>query len=190
MGREGHRGPGGQRMWFHQQLHLQGDRLAKRSGGWLLPMDSWMWDALNHRVTLLWHSRCFRDQDLLSWSLGCKNLMGLQKWRPLPNFWHSLWRHESGGDRWGLQKRQDSLSWSLGCQNWMGLRFQRPGPNFGHSLRQMAATRSLDPTEDLMDWIHMGLDKLLLDSTEGPNRLVAKEQHTALSLSLVGKMHA
>jgi len=41
--------------------------------------------------------------------------------------------------------------------------------------RQIPATHSLDPTEDLMDWIHMGLDKLLLDSTEWSNRLVAKE---------------
>jgi len=44
-----------------------------------------------------------------------------------------------------------------------------------HTERQMAATRSLDPTDGLMDWIHMGLDMLLLDSTEGSNRLVAKE---------------
>ena len=45
-----------------------------------------------------------------------------------------------------------------------------------YTERQIAATRSLDPTEDLMDWIHMGLDKLLLDSTEWSNRLlVAKE---------------
>ena len=55
-----------------------------------------------------------------------------------------------------------------------------------HTERQMAATRSLDPTEGLMDWGHMRLEDLMLDITEWSNRLVAIEQHTALSLTLVG----
>jgi len=58
-----------------------------------------------------------------------------------------------------------------------------------HTERQIPATRSLDPTKGLMIWIHMGLDKLMLDSTVWSNRLVAKEQHTALSLSLMGWLH-
>ena len=31
-----------------------------------------------------------------------------------------------------------------------------------HSERQIPAARSLDPTKDLMDLIHIGLDKLML----------------------------
>jgi len=87
-------------------------------------------------LPLAWHSRCFRDQDSLSWSRGYQNLMGLREWRSLPNFWHSLRRRKSGGGKWGLQKGEDLLWWSLGCQNWVGLRFQRPCPNFGHSLQR------------------------------------------------------
>jgi len=44
-----------------------------------------------------------------------------------------------------------------------------------HTEQQIPATRSLDPTDDLMDWSHIRLDDLMLDSTERSNRLVAKE---------------
>jgi len=55
-----------------------------------------------------------------------------------------------------------------------------------HTDWQIPATRSLDPTEGLVIWIHMGPDKLMPDGTVWSNRLAAKEQHTALSLSLMG----
>jgi len=55
--------------------------------------------------------------------------------------------------------------------------------------RRIPGTRSLDPTKGLMDWIHMGPDKLWLDGTEWHDRLVAKEQHTALSPASVGQTH-
>ena len=96
--------PGGQLMCFHQQDHSQGSRLADQKEGWQLLTDLWLWDAQNCHVTLLWHSRCFRDQASLQRSLSCRNLMGLQEWKPLPKFWHSLWPCESEPDGCGLQE--------------------------------------------------------------------------------------
>ena len=134
----------GSREWHPLPKFRQGLRSCESGVGWcglqgdrdLRSQSLGCQDWMGLRVTLLWHSRCFREQDSLLWSLGCQNLMGLREWRPLPNFRHSLRRHKLGGGGWGLRKGEDSLWWSLGCQNWMGLRFQRPCPNFGHSLRR------------------------------------------------------
>ena len=58
-----------------------------------------------------------------------------------------------------------------------------------HTERQIPATRSLDPTKDLMGWINTGPDELMPDGTVWSDRLAAEEQHTAPSLSSVGQLH-
>jgi len=85
-------------------LTSHANRLAEQKEGWKLLLDSWLWDAQNHQVTLLWHSQCFQDQDSLRRSLGGQNVMGLQEWKPLPKFWHGLRPRKSECDGCGLQE--------------------------------------------------------------------------------------